>query len=115
MAGVSHAAKNFTPKQGQYLAFIHLYTRLHRRPPAETDMQQYFRVSPPSVHQMVARLWRGGLPHNRRRPWHSRMRGPRRAAGASREANFNTSDDLAAGEIAAQRHANAAVTSRKTP
>ena len=23
-----------TPKQGQYLAFIHLYTRLHRRPPA---------------------------------------------------------------------------------
>ena len=45
MAGVSHAAKKFTPKQGQYLAFIHLYTRLHRRPPAETDMQQYFRVS----------------------------------------------------------------------
>jgi hypothetical protein len=38
MAGVSHAAKNFTPKQGQYLAFIHLYTRLHRRPPAETDI-----------------------------------------------------------------------------
>ena len=61
MAGVSHAAKNFTPKQGQYLAFIHLYTRLHRRPPAETDMQQYFRVSPPSVHQMVLTLERAGL------------------------------------------------------
>jgi hypothetical protein len=45
--------KTFTPKQGQYLAFIHLYTRLHRRPPAETNMQEYFRVSPPSVHQMV--------------------------------------------------------------
>jgi len=42
-------AKNFTPKQGQYLAFIYAYTRLHRRPPAEADMQQYFRVSPPSV------------------------------------------------------------------
>jgi hypothetical protein len=26
---------------------VHLYTRLHRRPPAETDMQEYFRVSPP--------------------------------------------------------------------
>jgi hypothetical protein len=25
--------------------------RLHHRRPAETDMQQYFRVSPPSVHQ----------------------------------------------------------------
>ena len=34
---------------------------LHRRPPAETDMQQYFRVSPPSVHQMVLTLERAGL------------------------------------------------------
>jgi repressor LexA len=61
MAGVSRPAKAFTPKQGQYLAFIHLYTRLHRRPPAETDMQQYFRVSPPSVHQMVLTLERQGF------------------------------------------------------
>lgn len=60
-AGVSLAAKTFTLKQGQYLAFIHLYTRLHRRPPAEADMQQYFRVSPPSVHQMVLTLEREGL------------------------------------------------------
>ncbi|MGY8678393.1 hypothetical protein Q2941_11345 [Bradyrhizobium sp. UFLA05-153] len=56
MAGVSPSAKTFTPKQVQYLAFIHLYTRLRRRPPAETDMQEYFRVSPPSVHQMVLTL-----------------------------------------------------------
>ena len=61
MAGLSRSAKAFTPKQGQYLAFIHLYTRLHRRPPAETDMQQYFRVSPPSVHQMVLTLEREGF------------------------------------------------------
>ncbi|MET4529428.1 hypothetical protein, partial [Bradyrhizobium sp. JR18.2] len=40
---------------------IHLYTRLHRTPPAETDMQEYFRVSPPSVHQMVLTLERAGL------------------------------------------------------
>jgi repressor LexA len=66
MAGVSRPAKAFTSKQGQYLAFIHLYTRLHRRPPAETDMQQYFRVSPPSVHQMVLTLeWHGFI---RRQP-----------------------------------------------
>jgi len=56
MVRLSRPAKTFTPKQGQYLAFIHLYMRLHRRPPAETDMQQYFRVSPPSVHQMVLTL-----------------------------------------------------------
>jgi Mn-dependent DtxR family transcriptional regulator len=61
MAGVGGPAKTFTPKQGQYLAFIHLYTRLHRRPPAETDMQEYFRVSPPSVHQMVLTLERAGF------------------------------------------------------
>ena len=60
MAGVSRTAKTFTPKQGQYLAFIHLYTRLHRRPPAETDMQQYFQVTPPSVHQMILTLEREG-------------------------------------------------------
>jgi Mn-dependent DtxR family transcriptional regulator len=61
MAGGSRAAKTFTPKQGQYLAFIHFYTRLHRRPPAEADMQEYFRVSPPSVHQMVLTLEREGF------------------------------------------------------
>jgi Mn-dependent DtxR family transcriptional regulator len=61
MVRLSRPAKTFTPKQGQYLAFIHLYTRLHRRPPAETDMQQYFRVSPPSVHQMVLTLERRGF------------------------------------------------------
>ena len=66
MAGVIPSAKTFTPRQGQYLAYIHLYTRLHRRPPAETDIQQYFRVSPPSVHQMMLTLERAGL--TRRQP-----------------------------------------------
>ena len=57
---MSPSAKTFTPRQGQYLAYIHLYARLHRRPPAETDIQEYFRVSPPSVHQMVL-MERAGL------------------------------------------------------
>ena len=61
MAGVSPTAKTFTPKQGQYLAYIHLYTRLHRRPPAEADIQQYFQVTPPSVHHMVVTLERAGF------------------------------------------------------
>ena len=61
MAGVSPPAKTFTPKQGQYLAFIYADTRLHRRPPAEADMQLYFRVSPPSVHQMILTLERAGF------------------------------------------------------
>ena len=50
----------FTEKQGQYLAFIYAYSRIFRRPPAEADMQRHFRVSPPSVHQMVLNLERTG-------------------------------------------------------
>jgi Mn-dependent DtxR family transcriptional regulator len=56
----------FTEKQGQYLAFIYTYTKLHRRPPAEADIQAYFGVTPPTVHQMVLTLDRLGL--IRRRP-----------------------------------------------
>src|ERR1700716_2109447 len=52
---------SFTPKQGQYLAFIDAYTRVHRRPPAEWEMQRHFGVTPPSVHQMVLNLERAGL------------------------------------------------------
>jgi DNA-binding MarR family transcriptional regulator len=52
---------NFTPKQGQYLAFIYAYTQVLGRPPAEADLQRRFRVSPPSVHQMVLALERAGL------------------------------------------------------
>jgi DNA-binding MarR family transcriptional regulator len=61
MAGVSPRAKTFTSRQGQYLAYIHLYTHLHRRPPAETDIQEYFRVTPPTVHQMIVTLERAGF------------------------------------------------------
>src|SRR3954452_19453073 len=46
------ARPSFTPRQGQYLAFIHAYRCLHGLAPAEADIQRYFRVSPPSVHQM---------------------------------------------------------------
>lgn len=51
----------FTPRQGQYLAFIHAYTLVNGRPPAEADMQRFFRVTPPSVHQMVVTLEQAGL------------------------------------------------------
>ena len=55
------SAQGFTETQGQYLAFIYAYSRMFRRSPAETDMQRHFRVSPPSVHQMVLTLERAGL------------------------------------------------------
>ncbi len=46
----------YTYKQGQYLAFIYYYTKIHRCPPAKTDMQRYFKVTPPTVHSMVITL-----------------------------------------------------------
>jgi Mn-dependent DtxR family transcriptional regulator len=54
-------APNYTELQGQYLAFIYAYTTLHRRPPAEADMQRFFSVTPPSVHRMVLELERKGF------------------------------------------------------
>jgi DNA-binding MarR family transcriptional regulator len=57
----SLGVKGFTDKQGQYLAFIYTYSHMFRRPPAETDMQRHFQVSPPSVHQMIVTLERNGL------------------------------------------------------
>jgi DNA-binding MarR family transcriptional regulator len=64
------ASPHFTEKQGQYLAFIYLYALVNGRPPAEADMQRFFEVTPPSVHQMIVQLERLGLirrtPHQAR-------------------------------------------------
>jgi Mn-dependent DtxR family transcriptional regulator len=49
-------ASTYTATQGQYLAFIYYYTKIHGVPPAEADMQRYFKVSPPSVHNMIVTL-----------------------------------------------------------
>ena len=60
----------FTDTQGQYLAFICAYIKLHRRAPAETDFQTYFRVTPPTAHRMIVTLTERGL--IQRRPGEAR-------------------------------------------
>lgn len=52
---------HYTKKQGQYLAFIYYYTKVHRHPPSEAEMQGYFDVTPPTVHQMILSLEKKGL------------------------------------------------------
>ena len=52
---------SFTAKQGQYLAFIYNYTKIRGQAPAEVDLERYFRVSPPAVHDMIKTLERNGL------------------------------------------------------
>ena len=53
--------RSYTAKQGQYLAFIYYYSKIHLYSPSEADMQRYFRVSPSAVHQMVLSLEKLGL------------------------------------------------------
>lgn len=53
--------ERWTTKQGQYLSFIYYYTKVNGRPPAETDLQRYFGVTPPTAHQMVLKLEELGL------------------------------------------------------
>lgn len=48
--------REYTDKQGQYLAFIHYYAKVNGQPPAESDFQRYFRVSPSTVHAMLVTL-----------------------------------------------------------
>lgn len=51
----------YTDKQGSYLAFINAYTALNGRPPAVTDIADYFDVRPPSAQGMVQQLEKKGL------------------------------------------------------
>ena len=59
---------DFTRKQGQYLALIDAWARLRRRPPAEADMQRFFRL-PHRVHESPEEFGncrRSGLRRTRR-------------------------------------------------
>lgn len=60
-SGGKPAASPFTHRQGQYLAYIHLYRKLHRIGPAQADLARYFCVAPPTVHQMIVTLKKLGL------------------------------------------------------
>jgi tetratricopeptide (TPR) repeat protein len=51
----------YTPRQGQYLAFIYQYSLIHEMPPAETELERYFHVASSSVHQMILTLEKRGL------------------------------------------------------
>jgi hypothetical protein len=54
-------APAFTRRQGQFLAFLRWYRKLHRHSPAETDFACYFRVTPATVHSMIVKLSELGL------------------------------------------------------
>ena len=51
----------YDAKQGQYLAFIYDYRKVHGMPPAEADFRRFFGVTPPVVHQMIKTLHARGF------------------------------------------------------
>jgi len=55
------AKRPFTHKQDQYLSFIHYFSKILGYPPAEAEIQRYFRVTPSAVHQMIRTLEKRGL------------------------------------------------------
>lgn len=56
MRTMRNSKPKYTPRQGQFMAFIHCYTKLNGCPPAEGDMVRYFKITPPSAHRMVVAL-----------------------------------------------------------
>jgi hypothetical protein len=60
----------FTPRQGQFLAYIRDYTRLHRQAPSEAEIAAYFNLTPASAHGMIVTLEKRGFiektPHEAR-------------------------------------------------
>jgi repressor LexA len=59
--GEGREANPYTPKQGQYLAFIYYHTKIHGRPPSEADFQGFFRVTSPVVHEVIKTLTARGF------------------------------------------------------
>ena len=46
----------YISRQGQYLAFIYYYTKIHGCAPSEADLERYFKVAFSSIHQMILML-----------------------------------------------------------
>lgn len=55
------SSPKFTSKQGRYLAYIDSFMKIHGVAPAEAEFQEFFGVSPPTVHQMILTLERRRL------------------------------------------------------
>jgi DNA-binding MarR family transcriptional regulator len=47
--------------QGQLLAYVYWYTKVHRLPPSENEIAGFLGVRGPSAHQMILRLEARGL------------------------------------------------------
>ena len=52
---------SYTKKQGRYLAFIQQYTKLHGIAPSFANIEDFFKITPSSVNQMINTLEKKGF------------------------------------------------------
>jgi hypothetical protein len=50
------AAVRITRAQGQLVAYVYWYTKVHRVPPAENEIADFLGIRGPSAHQLILRL-----------------------------------------------------------
>ncbi len=50
------ASGRLSKTQGQLVAFVYWYTKVHRVPPAENEIADFLGVRGPSAHAMIVRL-----------------------------------------------------------
>ena len=54
-------SRRLSRSQGQLVAFVYWYTKVHRVPPAENEIAEFLGVRGPSAHAMIVRLAEKGV------------------------------------------------------
>lgn len=55
------ATGRLSKSQGQLVAYVYWYTKVHRMPPSENEIAEFLGVRGPSAHSMIVRLGSRGV------------------------------------------------------
>lgn len=55
------ATGRLSKSQGQLIAYVYWYTKVHRMPPSENEIAEFLGVRGPSAHAMIVRLGTRGI------------------------------------------------------
>lgn len=55
------ATGRLSKSQGQLVAYVYWYTKVHRMPPSENEIAEFLGVRGPSAHAMIVRLGSRGV------------------------------------------------------
>lgn len=58
---MSTPIRRLTRRQGQLVAYVYWYTKIHRRAPSENEIAEFLGMYGPSAHQMILRLEAAGF------------------------------------------------------